>query len=127
MTERPKIYDQRVMTYAQDKKYYGEVVNPTFSSQRANVACGDSLAISGIDKNGIIVEVKFCGAGCMISQAAAAMLLEDILGKSIEYALSLTIDNMKHMLGIELGFLRVQCAELPLRVLQDALKDKNIG
>jgi nitrogen fixation protein NifU and related proteins len=121
MDKRPQIYDPRIMKYARDKTHYGGVENPSFSSQRSNVACGDSLAIAGIIKEGKIVEIKFTGSGCMISQSAAAMLLEKVIDQSVDFAKSLTFDDMQKMLGIELGFLRKQCAELPLRILHEAL------
>ena len=124
MDDRPKIYDEHVMKYVHDKTYYGEIKNPTFSSRRSNVACGDSLEISGIIENDIITQIKYTGSGCMISQASAAMLMEDVLGKSIDYACQLTVDDIKKMLNIELGFLREQCAALPLKVLQEALKNR---
>ena len=63
MDKRPQIYDPRIMKYARDKTHYGGVENPSFSSQRSNVACGDSLAIAGIIKEGKIVEIKFTGSG----------------------------------------------------------------
>ena len=116
-----KIYNQRIMDYARDKSYCGEILNPTFFSDRSNVSCGDSMAITGIIKDGVIVESKFTGTGCMISQAAAAMLLEKVQGKTVEFAKALVFDDMQNMLGIELGFLRKQCAELPLLILQEAL------
>jgi len=121
MDKRPQIYDPRIMKYARDKTFYGEIERPTFSSKRSNVACGDSLGITGIIKDGNITEIKFSGSGCMISQAAAAMLLEKVKGQSVEFAQSLTFDDMQKMLGIELGFLRKQCAELPLKILHEAL------
>lgn len=123
MIERPQIYDERIMQYARDKTNYGEVEKPNFSSKRSNVACGDSLAISGIIKDGIIADIKFTGSGCMISQASAAMLLEKIKNQSVDFAQRLTLDDIKKMLNIELGFLRSQCAELPLIILHEALKN----
>jgi len=116
-----QIYNKRIMDYARGKSHYGEILNPTFFSDRSNVSCGDSMAITGIIKDGVIVESKFTGIGCMISQAAAAMLLEKIQGKTVEFAKALVFEDMQEMLGIELGFLRKQCAELPLLILQEAL------
>jgi len=57
----------------------------------------------------------------MISQAAAAMLVEKVLGKSTDFAKKITREDMQKMLDIELGFLRKQCAELPLIILHEAL------
>ena len=73
-------------------------------------------------KDDVIVDIKFTGSGCMISQAAAAMLLERVKGQSVAFAQSITVNDMSVMLGIELGFLRKQCAELPLIILLEALK-----
>lgn len=121
MVNNPQIYNQRIMDCARDKTHYGEVLNPTFTSKRSNVACGDSLAMSGTIKDGIITEIKFIGSGCMISQAAAAMLVEKVLGNSVDFAKKITFEDMQQMLGIELGFLRKQCAQLPLTILHEAL------
>ena len=116
-----QLYNERLMNYARDKRFFGEVKNANFSSQSLNVACGDSLAISGIVEDGIIKEVKFAGSGCMISQASAAMLLEKVIGMTIVDVFKITLEDVKQMLGVELGFLRSQCAELPLIVLHEAL------
>jgi len=116
------IYNQDIMRYVHDKTNYGEIKNPSFASKRSNVACGDSLSVTGIIKDNIITDIKFTGSGCMISQASAAMLMEKVKGKQVSYAEQFSTEDVKKMLGIELGFLRSQCAELPLKVLQEALK-----
>ena len=63
------------------------------------------------------------GSGCVISQAAASLLTECALGKSLDVLLALDKNNMLSMLNMQLGPKRVKCAELALYALQEGLRE----
>jgi nitrogen fixation NifU-like protein len=65
-----------------------------------------------------VVDAKFSGRGCAISQASADLLLEHIQGKSLEDVKALSKQDVLDLLGIELGPVRLKCALLPLKVLK---------
>jgi len=71
-----------------------------------------------VDSNNIVKEAAFSGHGCAISQASADLLLESIIGKSLDQIKQMTKKDIMDMLGIELGPVRLKCALLPLKVLK---------
>ena len=74
------------------------------SFEDENPLCGDQIKIDlRVDESGKITEAAFDGHGCAISQASADLLLESIIGKSIEEIKKLTKSDILEMLGIELG------------------------
>ncbi|ETW93937.1 MAG: hypothetical protein ETSY2_50535, partial [Candidatus Entotheonella gemina] len=58
---------------------------------------------------------------CVISLAAASMLMEAVEGKSLEEIKGMTRQDMLDLLGIRLTTMRVKCAMLPLRTLEKAI------
>jgi nitrogen fixation NifU-like protein len=66
----------------------------------------------------VINEAAFDGHGCAISQASADLLLENVVGKSLEQVKQMTKDDLLDLLGIELGAVRMKCALLSLKVLK---------
>ena len=84
-----------------------------------NPSCGDHIQIDvRLDKNGIVTEALFSGEGCAISQASADLLLESIIGKSVDDIKEISKEDILENLGIELGPVRLKCALLPLKVLK---------
>ena len=71
-----------------------------------------------MDEEDKIREVAFTGQGCAISQAAASMLMEEILNEPLEEVKALNRDDIMEMLGIEIGPVRMKCALLSLKVLK---------
>ena len=87
-----------------------------------NPLCGDRLKIFiRIDDNQKIVDASFEGHGCAISQASADLLVESIIGKSLDDVKSLAKEDILDMLGIELSPVRLKCALLSLKVLKGGI------
>ena len=86
--------------------------------------CGDFLHIDlKTDEQGVITDAKFEGHGCAISMASADMLLESLIGKTIEETKKLSKQDILDMLGIELSPVRLKCALLSLKVTKAAAYD----
>jgi nitrogen fixation NifU-like protein len=100
--------------------HFRGVLDPNdFTYEDDNPACGDHIQIDvRMDDNGIVTEALFSGEGCAISQASADLLIESIIGKSIEEIKALGKDDVLDNLGIDLGPVRLKCALLPLKVLK---------
>ena len=99
--------------------FRGELDPNDISFEDDNPACGDHIRIDvRLDENQLVAEAVFSGEGCAISQASADLLLESIIGKSIEEIKELTKEDILDMRGIELGPVRLKCALLPLKVLK---------
>ena len=65
-----------------------------------------------------VTEGRFDGKGCAISQASADLLIESMIGKSLEDVKKLNKQDILDLLGIELGPVRLKCALLSLKVLK---------
>ena len=79
---------------------------------------GDEVTVELKVVDGIVVDAAFDGHGCAISQATASMLMEEILGKTMEEIRAFDKEYILEMLGIEIGPVRLKCALLPLKVLK---------
>jgi nitrogen fixation NifU-like protein len=100
--------------------HFRGVLDPNdLSYEDDNPACGDHIQIDvRLDENGVVTEALYSGEGCAISQASADLLIESIIGKSIEKVKEIGKDDVLDNLGIELGPVRLKCALLPLKVLK---------
>ena len=116
-------YHTRIIQYAHKKDDYGTVYRPDFSATRKNSSCGDELTITGTIVDEKIAQLKFVGVGCMVSLAAAAMLVEEFKGQSLEKALKFSQNDMIKLFGVELGPQRTKCVLLSFETLREAIKN----
>ena len=102
------------------KPYYRGILDPhDFSFEDENPLCGDQLRIDvRLDDENRIVDARFSGHGCAISQASADLLLEQVIGKDLDEVKKIGKDEILELLGIELGPVRLKCALLGLKVLK---------
>lgn len=112
------IYQEELLDHYENPSNYGTLPNPDISHEEDNPLCGDKIRIDLIVEDDIIKEVRFSGHGCTISLAAASMLTEEIVGKSLTEVKKLSRDDILDMIGIPLGPVRVKCALLALKVLK---------
>ena len=97
-------------------------IRSDFSFEDENPLCGDHLQIElRVDENQNVVDAKFDGHGCAISISAADLLLDSIIGKSIEDVKKLEKQDILDLLGIKLSPARLKCALLSLKVLKAAV------
>ena len=112
-------YRELIIDRYKEPLYRGELNPHDISFEDSNPLCGDRVRIDlRVDGSGLVTEAVFSGEGCAISQAAADLLVEEILGKSLEEIRSFTKDNVMDLLGIELSPVRLKCALLALKVLK---------
>ncbi|MEN3047157.1 MAG: Fe-S cluster assembly sulfur transfer protein SufU [Candidatus Caldarchaeales archaeon] len=107
-----------ILDHYRNPRNYGELPDATVRAKDSNPLCGDVIEMSLRIEGDRIVDVRFRGKGCAISQASASMLTERLKGMSLDEARSLNRDYVLGMLGIELSPVRVKCATLSLKVLK---------
>lgn len=90
-----------------------------------NPFCGDEITIDLVVEDGVVTDARFDGRGCSISQAAASMLVEQVVGRTPGELDALDDAYMLALLGIDIGPVRMKCARLPLDVLKGALQTLN--
>ena len=120
------------------------LIDPTISLRGVNPPCGDDVTLQlKVSDAGVIEDGAFVGDGCAISQASADMMLELVIGRTVEEALSLKDTFMKMIRGKvteeELEMLeeasslqdishmpaRVKCAVLGWRTLREMFSEKD--
>ncbi len=112
-------YRELIIERYKTPHFKGELEPNDITYEDDNPACGDHIRIDvRIDENQVVTEAAFSGEGCAISLASADLLLESIIGKSLEVVKELAKEDILDLLGIELGPVRLKCALLPLKVLK---------
>jgi nitrogen fixation NifU-like protein len=115
-------YREQILDHYRSPRHRGELEAPDVQAEVENPVCGDVVRIAlRFDEEGRVAEAAFEGQGCVLSLAAASMLTEQIHGRGIAEVEALTDQALLDLLGVELGPVRVKCALLPLRALEQAL------
>ncbi len=117
-----QLYQQRLQEHFRSSKFRGELADAPAASQALNPSCGDMVAVQCKIIDNVLVDMKFTGSGCVISQAAASLLAETVVGKSITDVLEISAGQMKELVGIPLGPTRMRCALLALEALHESIK-----
>jgi nitrogen fixation NifU-like protein len=115
------MYHERALAHYEDPFHKGRLAEPTHRHGLNHQNCGDTVQMELRVEDGKVEECKFEGHGCVISQAAASMLLEHFHGKMIEDVKNFSERDMLALYGTELAPSRHKCCLLPLKVLQGAL------
>jgi nitrogen fixation NifU-like protein len=119
------LYQELILKHYRNARYRGELERPDVVVPMKNPTCGDDILLQVRYERGRVADVRFSGHGCAISQAAASMMSEQVLGRSMDeiHALARRFREMVH--GSEeaardkaLGDLRALAgvARLPARV-----------
>ena len=86
----------------------------------ANAGCGDLLDIDLLFENDTLVDIKWRGVGCAISQASMSVASEWMLGKSKQELKHMSQTELTSLLGLEtISIARQKCLCLPLHFLQE--------
>ena len=113
------LYRELIIEHYKNPGYRGVLDPHDIRFEDENPLCGDHIQIDlRVDENGRVSEAAFDGQGCAISQASADLLLESVIGKSLDDIKGMTRENVLELLGLELGPVRLKCALLPLKVLK---------
>jgi nitrogen fixation NifU-like protein len=113
------LYREQIVDRYKNPRMKGTLDPHDFTYQDDNPLCGDEIRIDlRVDENDRVTEAAFSGKGCAISQASADLLVESIVGKTLDEIKSIGKEDILEMLGIELGAVRLKCALLSLKVLK---------
>ena len=113
------LYREIIIDRYKNPQYRGHLDPNDIHFEDDNPLCGDHIEITlRVDSDGKVTDGRFDGKGCAISQSSADLLIESVIGKSVEEIKQMTKQNILDMLGIELGPVRLKCALLSLKVLK---------
>jgi len=122
------LYRELIIDRYKNPHHRGELDPHDYSYEDDNPLCGDHLRIDlRVDENDVVTEAAFSGQGCSISQASADLLVESIIGKSLDEVKQIGKEDVLELLGIELGPVRLKCALLSLKVLKGGVYELPLG
>lgn len=117
------LYVEQLIDHYKSPRNAGELKAPEIDHDGDNPTCGDMVHAYATVKDGKLVDIKFRGKGCAISQASADILYEDLKGKKLDDVKRLNIQHIQELLGITLRPARVKCADLSLVVIKEGIKE----
>jgi nitrogen fixation NifU-like protein len=117
------MYSPKLLDHYRYSSFKGLHTKYDVVAKMRNPSCGDEVTLTALVENNIIKEIRFEGAGCVISQAAASMLCEFAVGKSQQDLTLLTVNDMLSLVDLKLGPVRARCAYLPLEALKEGFRN----
>jgi nitrogen fixation NifU-like protein len=113
-------YREEILEHYTHPHHYGTLEHPDITHMEDNPLCGDRVRFDlQLDEDGETVkDARFSAVGCAISKAAASMLSDLIIGRTLDEIRALTKEDILDELGIDLGPVRLKCALLPLKVVK---------
>jgi nitrogen fixation protein NifU and related proteins len=115
-------YQENIIDHGQHPHHWGLLPDYHFHATDENPLCGDQLELTlNTDENNIVTAVGWNGQGCLISQATASMLGDELIGKSLDEVKQISSDDVLELLGIPITMSRRKCALLSLKVAKAAV------
>jgi len=116
------MYRENILDHGMNPRNTGIVEPATIDYEVHNPMCGDRLRLTlQLDADNVVTALGWQGEGCAISQAAASMLGEEVIGKSLDEVKYIEKQDIYDMLGIPISAQRVKCALLGLKALNVGL------
>jgi nitrogen fixation NifU-like protein len=115
------MYRQQILDHYKNPRNVGSLEDPDFSHGGHNPSCGDQIEfdVALADDGETIEAVAFEGDGCAISQASASMLSQRLPGMTLDEVDAMDREDVFDMLGVDISPMRVKCAVLAEKVVQD--------
>ena len=127
MTDRQEYIDH-ILDHYQNPRHHGALENPDVVMRGGNPGCGDIVTMYvKLGPEERIEAISFEGEGCTISQAAASILTEKVLGKALSEVKELNHEVVVDDMSREVVSNRIRCATLALNTLKAAERKYRAG
>jgi len=133
-----ELYREIILEHYHHPRHKGALPDANLTAEGMNPLCGDELTLYLKTDGDRIVEARFDGRGCSISQASASMLTEAIRGLTLQEAQVLQErvkamltgaphepfneeDDLSALEGVKNYPVRIKCALLAWTTLEEIL------
>ena len=108
------MYDSHILTEHNIHPIHKtKMIEPQRSLRGVNPSCGDDITLQlNVSDDGVITDGAFFGDGCAISQASADIMIELIIGK--------TLDEAKHYAKLFRKMISGEITDDELELLEEA-------
>ena len=121
------VYSSVIRERFRAPRYRGSLPEADVAFEDVNPLCGDRIRIECRIAGGGITDARHGGDSCAICAASADVLLESVIGLSVETALKTTAADVLARLHADVRASRMKCVTLPLVVLQGALEGREVA
>jgi nitrogen fixation NifU-like protein len=115
------LYRDYILEHYKRPRNFGELEPHDLEAHEHNPLCGDEMGVHIRLEGDQIGDLRFHGHGCAISQAAASIASEQLIGMPVDEVTRLDGEWMIDLLGIPISAARRKCALLNLKVMRAAL------
>ena len=115
-----ELYRDYILDHYKSPRNFGELDPHDLEWLDHNPLCGDELGVHIVVEDGRVADLRFHGQGCAISQAAASIASEELIGMPVEEVGRLPAGWVMELLGIDISPTRRKCALLSLKVVRGA-------
>jgi nitrogen fixation NifU-like protein len=117
------MYRDLILEHHRYPHNYGTLDPHDVTQEEHNPLCGDRIRLDLRITDGKISEVAFSGKGCAVSQAAASMLTDELIGMDVEAARAYSKEDVLELIGLPLDKnpVRLKCALLSLKAMKVGL------
>ncbi len=117
------MYRDLILEHHRYPHNYGTLDPHDVSQEEHNPVCGDRIRLDLRIADGKIAAVAFSGKGCAVSQAAASMLTDELIGMDLDAARAYSKDDVLELIGLPLDKnpVRLKCALLSLKAMKVGL------
>ena len=115
-----ELYREYILDHYKNPRNFGELEPHDAECFDRNPLCGDEMGVHIVLDGDRIADLRFHGQGCAISQAAASITSDELIGMPIDDIEKLDADWVLEQLGIDISPTRRKCALLSLKVMRGA-------
>ncbi|MFQ3534483.1 MAG: iron-sulfur cluster assembly scaffold protein [Aggregatilineales bacterium] len=116
-----QFYIENLLDHYENPRNRYKMEDATVSIMGGNPGCGDIVTIYlKVDADERVIAASFEGEGCTISQAAASMLTEMLVGMTLAEVREMNIDAFIDEIGREVVISRPKCATLAINTAKAA-------
>ena len=145
MTQLDELYREVILDHYRNPRRRGTLTGDHLHAEGNNPTCGDEFSLDIVIDDGIVTDAAMQGQGCSISQASGSMMMDTIVGRSVDEIQDLTrkfkvmmtiedgddpldpdrpgsvLGDLEALQGVRKFPVRIKCADLAWATLEDAL------